>query len=110
MSYKRCAACGIILSQSENQPESNGICCADCLETYPGLCEMTRDEVVIWLWNNHGPDGNDGHVKAARAWLRIQRGLGRSDSGMVDVAVGAFHISGSETVNKLRKWYQGEQK
>ena len=106
MATDRCAACGIILSQSENQPESNGICCADCLETYPGLCEMTRDEVVIWLWNNHGPDGNDGHVKAARAWLRIQRKIGRCDESMVLVAARAFGISGSVTVNKLRRWYE----
>jgi hypothetical protein len=60
---------------------------------------MSRDEVMIWLWQQYGSvweiDGTYMQQAGAiaRTWLRVQFKRGRVDETMADVAAGAFGLS-----------------
>lgn len=97
-----CAACGIIrelLPSAPDDPPDNGVCCSACLAEYPELAGMSRDEVMIWLWQQYGSvweiDGTYMQQAGAiaRTWLRVQFKRGRVDETMADVAAGAFGLS-----------------
>jgi len=95
-----CAACGIIRAKVPwypDEPPDNGICCSACLHEYPELRNMSRDEVIVWIWRNWraipGVPGPNINAAAARAWLRIENSLGRCDGRAAMWAVKAFELS-----------------
>ena len=109
-----CPACGIIrerLPVGPLEPADNGVCCVACLQEYPELAGLSRDEVALWLWENwqtslHGQGGNGSGQTAAgvaRTWLRVQAAQGRTDESMADVAAAAYGLS-HVTRDRLRQY------
>jgi len=112
MTDQHCAACGILLEEAAHmpgEPPGNGVCCSACLEEYPELRDMSRDEVTVWLYQRWGAipgaEHNAAHVVAARAWLRVQARLGRDDDSMAYVAAQVYGVS-KTTRPKLRRYVQ----
>jgi hypothetical protein len=112
-----CAACGIIRAKVPwypDEPTDNGICCSACLYEYPELRDMSRDEVIVWLWYNWraipGTASSNINAKAAKAWLRIQARQGRCDDGMALVAARAFEMGNKSGPALLREYVHRLQK
>jgi len=70
---------------------------------------LSRDEVTLWLYHEHGDSlevrGTSSHRVGhiARLWLRMQAQYGRCDESMADVAAAVFGLSHT-TRDKLRQY------